>query len=84
MNNIERGKRGEYAALEYLLKQGYVYRDRNFRAAKCEIDLIVMDGDTLVFVEVKARHGSEYGTGREALLPRQSSETLLRPHKYTR
>ena len=59
MNNIERGKRGEYAALEYLLKQGYVYRDRNFRAAKCEIDLIVMDGDTLVFVEVKARHGSE-------------------------
>ena len=51
MNNIERGKRGEYAALEYLLKQGYVYRDRNFRAAKCEIDLIVMDGDTLVFVD---------------------------------
>ena len=44
MNNIERGKRGEYAALEYLLKQGYVYRDRNFRAAKCEIDLIVMMG----------------------------------------
>ena len=60
MNNIERGKRGEYAALEYLLKQGYVYRDRN-------LDLIVMDGDTLVFVEVKARHGSEYGTGREAV-----------------
>ena len=79
MNNIERGKRGEYAALEYLLKQGYVYRDRNFRAAKCEIDLIVMDGDTLVFVEVKARY-----TARGArLLPRQSSETLLRPHKYT-
>lgn len=25
MNNIERGKRGEYAALEYLLKKGYVY-----------------------------------------------------------
>ena len=82
MNYIEPGKRGEYAALEYLLKQGYVYRDRNFRAAKREIDLIVMDGDTLVFVEVKAR--MEANTARGArLLPRQSSETLLRPHKYT-
>lgn len=67
MNNIERGRRGEYAALEYLLKKGYVYRDRNFRAEKCEIDIIVMDGDTLVFVEVKARRGSGYGTGREAV-----------------
>ena len=67
MNNVERGRRGEYAALEYLLKKGYVYRDRNFMAEKCEIDIIVMDGDTLVFVEVKARHGSEFGTGREAV-----------------
>ena len=50
MINIERGKRCEYAALEYLLNQGYVYRDRNVRAGKCEIHLIVMDGDTLVFV----------------------------------
>ena len=65
MNNIERGKRGEYAALEYLLKQGYVYRDRNFRAAKCEIDLIVMDGDTLVFVEVKLRKSPDFAAARE-------------------
>ncbi len=67
MNNIERGRRGEDAALEYLLKNGYTYRDRNFRAERCEIDLIVMNGDMLVFVEVKSRHGSEHGLGREAV-----------------
>ena len=67
MNNMKNDKKGEDAALEYLLKNGYAYRERNFRAARCEIDLIVMDCDTVVFVEVKSRHGSSYGLGREAV-----------------
>lgn len=67
MNNVRRGKIGEDAALEYLLKRGYVYRDRNYRAQRCEIDLIVTDGDTLVFVEVKSRMGTKLGLGREAV-----------------
>lgn len=65
--NTERGKYGEDIALEFLLKKGYAYRARNYRAGRCEIDLILMDGGVLVFAEVKLRSGSQYGRGREAV-----------------
>ena len=51
-----RGRWAEDRALEYLTEElGCRLRDRNVRLAGGEIDLIVRDGDTEVFVEVKAR-----------------------------
>lgn len=67
MSNVALGKLGEEAALEYLLSKGCKLCQKNYRAERCEIDLIVWDGDVLVFVEVKARHKSGFGTGREAV-----------------
>ncbi len=67
MNRRIRGDEGEEAALLYLQKKGFVLLKRNYRALRCEIDLIMLDGDTTVFIEVKARTGSEFGTGREAV-----------------
>lgn len=82
MNNIQRGKIGEYAALEYLLKRGYAYRDRNYRAQRCEIDLIVMDGATLVFVEVKSRMGTRLGLGREAVTKSKQQNIIKAAEAY--
>ncbi len=82
MNNIQRGKLGEDAALEYLLKHGYVYRDRNYRARRCEIDLIVMDGGTLVFVEVKSRLGTKLGLGREAVTVSKQQNIIKAAEAY--
>lgn len=68
------GRRGEDLAHRYLERQGFVVVARNFRVpgGDSELDLIAWDGPTLVVVEVKSRHSSEYGAperniGREKL-----------------
>lgn len=48
------GKAGEDAAARFLEGAGYRVVERNFRSRTGEIDLIALDGGTLVFVEVKA------------------------------
>jgi putative endonuclease len=61
------GRRGERAAEKYLRRSGYRIVARNFRAAGAEIDLVAMDGDTLVFVEVKTRQSFAAGAPEEAV-----------------
>ena len=51
----ELGRRGERLAAEHLRRRGCVVLERNVRLGRGEIDLIVRDGDALVFVEVKTR-----------------------------
>lgn len=61
------GRAGERAAEKYLKRNGYRIVARNFRAAGAEIDLVAMDGDTLVFVEVKTRRSRIAGAPEEAV-----------------
>jgi len=53
------GDRGERAAARYLRQQGFRILLRGYRTSLGEIDLIARDGDTVVFVEVKARRRGE-------------------------
>jgi putative endonuclease len=61
------GRRGERAAEKYLKRNGYRIVARNFRASGAEIDLVAMDGETLVFVEVKTRRSRAAGAPEEAV-----------------
>jgi len=61
------GRRSERLAARHLRWRGYRVIARNFRAAGAEIDLVAMDGGTLVFVEVKARRGIGAGAPAEAV-----------------
>ena len=47
------GKLGEDAAAEYLIKKGYIIRERNWRLEHLEIDIIAEKGNTIFIVEVK-------------------------------
>ena len=67
MFNKQTGNYGEDLACEYLTKQGYKLLQRNFRIRGGEIDIVAMDGETLVFVEVKARWSHEYGPPAESM-----------------
>lgn len=68
MTNISIGKNGEEIAVKYLEKKGYKILERNRRFSKvCEIDIIALDKDTLVFVEVKTRKTTVYGHPMEAI-----------------
>ncbi len=61
------GDFGEKLALKYLRKRGYRIRETNFRCREGEIDIIAQDKDYLVFVEVRTRRGSDFGTPEESL-----------------
>ncbi|MDL2294783.1 YraN family protein [Ruminococcaceae bacterium OttesenSCG-928-D13] len=49
------GQRGEAAAAEYYLRQGYRLVEQGFRTRFGEIDLILAKGEMIVFCEVKTR-----------------------------
>lgn len=56
MNNQTTGRYGEERALDLLIERGMSLIERNLRHGRNEVDLVVRDGPTLVFVEVKTRH----------------------------
>ena len=51
----EFGKKGEEAAFETLLKQGYIIREQNWRCGKAEIDIVAEKDNRIIIVEVKTR-----------------------------
>ena len=61
------GRRGEDLACAELEKRGYVIIDRRFRTRCGELDIVARDGDVVVFIEVKARSGSNFGTPFESV-----------------
>ena len=59
--NQDTGNRGEALAKAYLEKKGYQILETNWRYSRAEIDLIALDGDILVFIEVKTRRSDQFG-----------------------
>lgn len=55
------GLLGEELALAHLTAHGLTLVTRNYRCKMGELDLVMLDGNTLVLVEVRARARSEYG-----------------------
>ena len=70
------GDAGEDAALAHLQKHGLVLVERNFNCRGGELDLIMRDGATVVFVEVRRRASSAYG-GAAATIGRAKQARLL-------
>jgi putative endonuclease len=61
------GAYGERVAARHLQDQGLVLLHQNWRCPEGEVDLVLRDGDDLVFCEVKTRRGAAFGTPAEAV-----------------
>ncbi len=59
------GKQGETWARNYFLKQHYEILEQNWTFDRAEIDLILYQDQTLIFVEVKTRSNQAFGTPEE-------------------
>lgn len=80
------GQRAETMAVRYLKKCGYKILERNYRNRNGEIDIIAREGETLVFVEVKARSSERFGSAKAAVTDhkqRQVSKVALGYLKMT-
>ncbi len=63
----EAGRRAEQDACRYLQQQGLRLVERNYACNCGEIDLIMQDRDTLVFVEVRYRKNPRFGSAAESV-----------------
>jgi putative endonuclease len=71
------GEAGEALAARLLREHGYKIIATNYRTRLGEIDIIARDGDTIVFVEVKARQGGQFGAPKQAVTPRKQRKISM-------
>jgi putative endonuclease len=67
MKRKELGTIGEKLARNFLKKKGYKIRETNFRCREGEIDIIAEKKDYLVFVEVRTKASSSFGSPEESV-----------------
>lgn len=79
-----RGARGEAIAVEYLRRNGYAILEKNFRdsISRSEIDVIVKRGDEIIFVEVKAGYGKQFGPPETWVHPRKQKRIARAAQRY--
>lgn len=70
------GRRGEDRAVAELEGRGFVILARRYRTRHGEIDIVARDGETIVFVEVKAKETGEFGTAAEAVTRRKQRRVI--------
>jgi len=76
MDTLTRGKEAEDRACHYLQAQGLKLLARNYRSQRGEIDLILQDKDSLVFVEVRYRSHPHFGSAAESIDRRKQSRLI--------
>ena len=65
--HLQQGEDAEVACLTHLKSKGLKLVDRNFNCRQGEIDIIMLDNKTLVFVEVRFRKNNNFGGGLESI-----------------
>jgi putative endonuclease len=83
-NHIETGKMGEDLAVDWLLKNGYTIRERNWRNSHCEIDIIAAKNGCLHIVEVKTRRSLLFGGPELSVNPKKFYRLQKATRAYTR
>jgi putative endonuclease len=81
-SHLLRGDKSEQLAYQYLLKQGLHVVDKNFRCKHGELDLIMRDQQTLVFVEVRFRQSNKYGGALESITQKKQSRIIATTQYY--
>lgn len=77
-----RGAAAEDRAAAYLTQQGLKLVARNFRCRGGEIDLIMRDGASLVFVEVRARARADFGGAAASITAAKQARIILAARHY--
>ena len=77
----DRGRLAEALAAEYLLARGLQLIEQNYSCRMGEIDLILVDGPTLVFAEVRLRRNRDFG-GAAASITTAKRQRIVRAARH--
>lgn len=77
-----KGSDAEQAAASYLQRQRLVLVAQNYRCRFGEIDLIMRDGTTLVFIEVRQRANDQFGGAAASITPAKQTRLLRTARHY--
>ncbi len=81
-HRIRLGKWGEGVAGRFLQEKGYRLLDTNYRCRWGEVDIVALEGDELVFVEVRTRRGTQYGTPQESVTAAKAQRLVATAQDY--
>jgi putative endonuclease len=76
------GRRGEILAAQHLAAQGHEIVARNWRCEAGELDLVIMDGNCLAFVEVRTRRGRSLGSPEESITQAKQARLITLSEAY--
>ena len=82
MNENNAGLAAEKIAATFLVIQGLKVVMQNYHCRFGEIDLIMKDGKTLVFVEVKLRSSGKFGGAAASITPQKQQKLILTAQHY--
>jgi putative endonuclease len=82
MDSSTRGREAETRAWQYLESRGLRLLQRNYRSRRGEIERVLQDQDSLVFVEVRCRRESRFGSGAESVDRRKQSKLIACAQHY--
>lgn len=81
-DHLQQGEAAEQLAVDYLSRRGLKLVTRNFRCKVGEIDLVMREKHTLVFVEVRYRQSDDYGSALESITPSKQRKLLAAANLY--
>ncbi len=80
--HLKVGRVGEEKAIEMLIEKGYEIVEKNKKNDYGEIDIIVMDGKEVVFIEVRSRTGEKFGSPEETIRKRKKDKIKKNAQAY--
>lgn len=82
MNSRVIGREWEQEALKRLEAAGLELLERNYRCRRGELDLVLRDGDSVAFVEVRFRRSTDFGSGLESVGPSKRRRLIAAAQHY--
>ncbi len=81
-NSRDRGQDAELACCKYLQQQGLKLLAKNYHGRRGELDLVMQDNNTVVFVEVRYRKNDAYGGALESITRSKQEKLRITAEQY--
>lgn len=82
LSSRDRGQDAEQACCEYLQQQGLKLLAKNYHGRRGELDLVMRDNNTVVFVEVRYRKNNTFGGALESVTISKQEKLRMTAEQY--